>query len=129
MSGPTPIANAPTDTVLVPATPMTPLMAGVPGPRALFHSSPPPTTTEIKNLFNAIKGLNRRMDAAAIIKEFEWHTKALKVKERIMPLTTPMVFAWIKEGSPYIQVFHSAAKFGGGIKARRVPGGFHRFRE
>ena len=29
-----------------------------------------------------------------------------------MPLTTPVVFAWNKAGSPYIQLVHSAAHFG-----------------
>ena len=59
---------------------------------------PPPATTKIKNLFNAVKrGLNHRMDAAVVVKEFEWHTKALKVKEITMPLTTLVVFAWIKK--------------------------------
>ena len=39
------------------------------------------------------------MDAAVIVKEFEWQTKVQKVKEIIMPLTTPVVLAWNKEGS------------------------------
>ena len=109
MSGSTPATNAQTGPVLVPAIPMTPLVAGIPGPRDLFHSPPPPATTEIRNLVNTMKGLNHRMDAAAIIKEFDWHTKFLKVKKTIMPLITLVVFMWNKEGSPYIQLVHSAA--------------------
>ena len=68
------------------------------------------------------------MDAAAIVKDFEWHTKVLKVKETIMPLTTPVVFAWIKEGSPYIQLLHSATKFEGGpFNPAEYQGGFIEF--
>ena len=69
MSGSTPIANAPTTPVMIPATL---LVEGVLGPRALSHSPPPHATTGIKNLINAIKGLNCRMDTAAIVKRFEW---------------------------------------------------------
>ena len=72
MSGSTPAANAPTALVMVPATPGTPLVAGFPAPRALFYSPLPPATTEIKILVNAINGMNRMMDTAAIVKEFEW---------------------------------------------------------
>ena len=91
MSGTTPAASVQDAPVLVPATP---LAARGPGSRTLTYSPPPPTTTESKNLVNAIKGLNCSIDAAAIIKEFEWQTKAhQKVKEIVIPLTTPVVFA------------------------------------
>ena len=53
------------------------------------------------------------MDANAIVKEFDWQTKAQKVKEIIMLITTPVVFVWNKARSAYIQLVHSAAQFGG----------------
>ena len=72
MSGATPAANAPADQILVPATSATSQASVGPGTRTLTYTPAPPTTTEIKNLVNAIKGLGRIMDATVIVKEFEW---------------------------------------------------------
>ena len=62
---------------------------------------------------NALNKLNRHKDTGGIIGEFEWQTKDQPVKEQIMISTTPVVFAMMKEGRPYIHLMHSAAQFGG----------------
>jgi len=53
------------------------------------------------------------MDTASILKEFEWQTKDKNVKNLVMVVTSHVVFAFNKTGSPYIQLVHSAAQFGG----------------
>ena len=35
------------------------------------------------------------------------------MKEIVIVVTTPVVFVWMKEGSTYTQLVHSAAQFGG----------------
>ena len=51
---------------------------------------------------------------ASIPKEFEWQQKEnTTVKETGITQTPPMVFAFMKEGSPFIKIVHSVGKFGG----------------
>ena len=66
-----------------------------------------------KNLVNAINKLNRGMDMIGIIGEFELQIKVRQVKDQTMMSSTLIVFAMMKEGSPYVHLVHSAAQFGG----------------
>ena len=104
----TPTTNAPS---MVPPTPAS-QAAGLVSRNLVYNSPQPPSTTESKHLVNAIRRLNRGMDAVGIVGEFEWQTKDQLVMEQIMISTTSVVFAMVKEGSPYIHLMHSVSQFG-----------------
>ena len=53
------------------------------------------------------------MDTASILREIEGQTKDKNVKNLVMVVTSPVVSAFNKTGSPYIQLVHSAGQFRG----------------
>ena len=54
------------------------------------------------------------MDMASILKKFEWQQKGNSdIKDSVITQTSPMVFAFMKVGRPFIQLVHSVDKFGG----------------
>ena len=74
----------------------------------------PPLPIIIKILVTAIKNLGHGTNVDSIIKEFKWHQKANPdSRETVLNQTPHIVFALMKEGSPFIQVVPSVAEFGG----------------
>ena len=84
--------------------------------RCVTYSPTAPTATQSKNLANAIKKLGCGMDTASIIKESEWQHKGnSNIKDSVIAQTSPMVFAFMKVGSLFIQLVHSVGKLGGDL--------------
>ena len=87
------------------------------GGRILTFSPTAPTATQSKNLVNTIsKNLGCGVDTTSILKEFEWQKKTNTiVKDTVTTQISPMIFAIMKGGSPFIQIVHSVGKFGGDL--------------
>ena len=79
-----------------------------------MYSPTAPTASKNKNIVNAIKELGHEMDTGSILKEFEWQRKGNSdIKDLVIAVTSPTVFAFNKAGSPFIQLVHSVGKFWG----------------
>ena len=53
------------------------------------------------------------MDTSSIFKKFEWQNKGnTNIKDLVIAVTSPMVFAFNEAGSPFIKLVHPAGKFG-----------------